>query len=131
MARPASEHPTGLELEILKILWQEGPLLVRDVRRALAEGPAQRKLAHSSVITILNIMVRKKYLRRAKRGKAYVFRPRVTEESVMYGMLHDLVDRVFDGSASSLMLQLLETGDISQQELEKLRQLIDRATEEQ
>jgi predicted transcriptional regulator len=82
------------------------------------------------VITILNIMVRKKYLRRTKRGKAYVFRARVNEKSVTRGMLHDLVDRAFDGSATSVMLQLLETSDISRHELEKLRQLIDRATKE-
>lgn len=126
MVRPASEHPTELELELLKILWREGPLPVREVREHLASGPAQRKLAHSSVITILNIMVRKKYLRRRKQGKAYIFRPRVTEEAVAGGMLRDLVDRVFDGSAAGLMVKLLETGDVDQHELEELRKLIDR-----
>ena len=57
MARPASKGPTELELEILKILWQRGPLPVRDVRDALV---GFRDLARTSVITIMNIMVRKK-----------------------------------------------------------------------
>jgi predicted transcriptional regulator len=127
MVRPPSEYPTELELEILKILWKKGPLAVREVREELAEGPAQRPLAHTSVITMLNIMVRKRYLRRTRQGKAYIFQPRVREEDVTRGMLHDLVDRLFEGSAAAAMLKLLETSDIDQQELEKLRQLIQRA----
>ncbi len=130
MARPALEHPTELELQILKILWRQGPLPVRGVREGLASGPARRKLAHTSVITILNIMVRKKYLRRTKKGKAYIFHPRVTQDGVTHGMLHDSVDRVFDGSAATVMLKLLDTADIDQHELERLRQLIEHATEE-
>ena len=55
MARPGSEHPTELELEILKVLWDESPLPVREVRARL-EAQAGRTLAHSSVITMLNIM---------------------------------------------------------------------------
>ena len=127
MARRASEHPTELELQILKVLWREGPLAVREVREHLASGPAGRELAHSSVITILNIMVRKKYLRRRKQGRAYVFRPQITEETVTQGMLHDLVDRVFDGSAANAMVRLLETSDVDHHELKELRRLIDRA----
>ena len=131
MARPSSEYPTELELQILKILWREGPLPVREVRRHLATGPAGRELAHTSVITILNIMVTKKYVRRTKQGKAYIFRPRVTEENVTGGMLHDVVQRVFDGSAATAVLKLLETGDIDREELKQLRQLINRAAKEQ
>ena len=67
MARPGSEHPTDLELEILKILWDDSPLLVRDVRARL-EADADRPLAHSSVITMLNIMYRKGFLRRRKKA---------------------------------------------------------------
>ena len=54
MARPASQHPTELELEILKVIWRDGACTVRNVREALAPT---RKLAHTSVITVMNIMV--------------------------------------------------------------------------
>ena len=67
MARPASEHPTELELSILKLLWQKAPRLVEEVREGLAS--AGRELTYSSVITIMNIMVRKKYLKRNKNGR--------------------------------------------------------------
>ena len=76
MARPGSDHPTQLELEILKVLWSESPLPVRDVQSRLEEQ-AGRPLSHSSVITILNIMVRKGYLKRHKEGKAFFFSPKV------------------------------------------------------
>ena len=128
MARPASEHPTELELSILKVLWQEAPQTVDAVREALAV--AGRELTHSSVITIMNIMVRKEYLKRTKKGRAFEFTPLLEEDSVGRSMLQDLMTRVFDGSATSLMLQLLETGDVDSEELAAIRQLINRKAKE-
>jgi BlaI family transcriptional regulator, penicillinase repressor len=129
MPRPVSEHPTGLELQILKVLWDDSPLPVRDIRQRLAEQG--RELAHTSVITTLNIMVRKKYLRRSRRKNAYLFQPRVAREQVAEGMLGDLVDRVFDGSAASVMLSLFNVSDIDQDELKELRRLIQQKSREQ
>jgi len=128
MARPASEHPTELELLILKILWDRSPLPVRDVRQALAEGG--REAAHTSVITTLNTMVHKKLLRRRRDGKAYLFSPRVQQQAVRQRMLGDVVDRLFDGSAAAVMLSLFDRGDLNPDELSQLRQFVDRKTRE-
>ncbi len=128
MARPASEHPTELELSILKVLWQEAPKTVDEVREALAA--AGRELTHSSVITIMNIMVGKKYLKRAKKGRAFEFTPLLEENSVGQSMVQDLLSRVFDGSARSLVLQLLETADVDSDEIAAIRQLINRKAKE-
>ncbi len=128
MARPASEHPTELELSILKVLWQEAPKTVDDVREALAA--AGRELTHSTVITIMNIMVRKGYLQRAKKGRAFEFTPVLKEDSVGQSMVQDLLSRVFDGSAHSLVLQLLETSDVDSAELQAIRRLINRKAKE-
>ena len=128
MARPASEHPTELELSILKVLWQEAPKTVDEVREALAA--AGRELTHSSVITIMNIMVGKKYLKREKKGRAFEFTPLLEENSVGQSMVQDLLSRVFDGSAHSLVLQLLETADVDSEELAAIRQLINRKAKE-
>ena len=130
MARAESEHPTELELEILKVLWQESPLPVRDVRSRL-ETDAGRPLAHSSVITMLNIMHRKGYLRRRRIGNAFVFSPKVEKHRVSGKMMHDLLSRVFDGSASKMVLNLMETGDLDAEELAELRRLINRKAKEQ
>lgn len=122
MARPASEYPTDLELQILKILWQRSPLPVRDVREALALQ--DRDLAHTSVITTLNTMVDKKYLKRTMEGNACWFAPRVRREDISQGMLDNLVSRVFDGSARDVMLSLLDHAEIDEEELRELRRLI-------
>jgi BlaI family transcriptional regulator, penicillinase repressor len=130
MARRTSEHPTQLELEILKVLWDRSPLSARDVRDRLNQQSA-RDLAYSSVITVLNIMVRKGYLKRHKEGKAFLFEPSVDRQSVAGGMTGDLLSRLFDGSASAMVLNLIETADLDAGELAELRRLITRKSREQ
>jgi len=130
MARTGSDYPTELELEILKVLWDAAPLQVREVRLRLEEQ-AGRKLSHSAVITMLNIMVRKGYLRRKKAGKAFRFEPLVERQNVAGGMMGDLLSRVFDGSPAAMVLNLIETHDLDADELAELRRLIARKAKEQ
>jgi BlaI family penicillinase repressor len=129
MSRPPSSHPTELELEILKIVWRDGPSTVRQVRDALeALG---RKLAHTSVITMMNIMVDKDYLKRARKGSGFMYTAKVARGATLGRMLRDIVDRAFGGSGAAAMLNLLETSDVSQGELDQLRQLITQKSKEQ
>ena len=128
MARPTSRHPTELELEILKVLWREGPLSGRGIRDALAEI---RDLAYTSVMTIMRIMTEKKYAQREKVGGHFIYHACVTEKKVTQRMLGDIVDRVFDGSAAAVMLNLLQTADLDEQELKQLREIVNRKTREQ
>lgn len=129
MPRPRSEHPTELELQILKVLWERHPQTVRDVRQALAEGG--RPLAHTSVITTLNVMVRKNYLSRSMQGKACLFEPCVSRDTATRRMLDDLVQRVFDGSARTVMLNLFDAADLDADDLKELRRLINQKAKEQ
>jgi len=129
MARSEAENPTDLELEILKVLWHESPLLVRDVRARLEEH-ADRPLAHSTVITMLNIMHRKGLVRRRKDGKSFLFSPKVKKESVMGRMTGDLLSRLFDGSPAAMVLNLLDTADVDSEELAEIRKLIARKARE-
>jgi BlaI family transcriptional regulator, penicillinase repressor len=124
LARPPSQSPTEFELQILKILWQSPPSLVRDVRAKLAEQG--RRLAHTSLVTTLNTMVRKKYVERQRQGNAYVFTPRVTREEVSSGVVSNVVDRVFDGSSGALLLTLFDRSEVDVDELKELRRLLDR-----
>lgn len=128
MARTASTHPTELELEILKILWRDGPATVRHVREALGD---QRQLAHTTVMTMMSIMTDKGYLRRTKIRGGYRYQPKVERESTTSRMIQDVVKRAFDGSTKAAVLQLIETGDIDEGELQELRRLIARKVEEQ
>ena len=124
MARPPSEHPTELELKILKILWERSPLPVREIRQDLSA--AGHNIAHTSTITTLNTMVGKQYLKRQMQGNACLFAPRVSRQEVSRRMLGDIVRRVFDGSAKEVMLSLFGQAEIPEDELKELRSLINR-----
>jgi BlaI family penicillinase repressor len=124
MARPASTYPTVLELQILKVLWQRSPLLARDVQQTLAGDG--RDLAKTSVITTLNTMVAKKYLERRKQGNSFLFSPRISAAEVSEQVLGDVLDRVFDGSTSAVLLKLFDVTSVNDAELKELRRIIDR-----
>lgn len=131
MARRRSKHPTELELEILKILWKESPLTVKQVRKVLADG--FRALAHTSLITTLNVMFEKGYVSReaAAKGRGYEFAPKLTRGEVSQGMVGDLVTRVFEGSASAMMLSLLENEQLDSEGHSELKSAIERYRKEE
>jgi predicted transcriptional regulator len=131
MARRKSKHPTELELEILKVLWEESPLTVKQVRKVLADR--FRSLAHTTLITTLNVMLEKGYVRResATEGKGYEFSPKLSRGEVSQGMVGDLVTRVFDGSASEMMLSLLENEQLDAESHAELRNAIERYRKEE
>ncbi|MEO1529062.1 MAG: BlaI/MecI/CopY family transcriptional regulator [Planctomycetota bacterium] len=129
MARPPAKHPTELELEILKILWNEGERSAQQVRASL-ERDAGRPLARTSVVTTLNIMNDKGWVSRKQSGKAHLFEAAVSQEAVSSNMLSDLVTRVFDGSAEAVVLKLIESEEIDDEELRSLRRLINRKRKE-
>ena len=129
MPRSASQHPTELELEVLKAVWRLGPATVRQVRDALSaggHGSPPRELAYTSVMTVMSIMTNKGYLRRAKADGGYVYRAKVARGSTVGRMLRDLVERAFSGSAGAAALHLLESSEVTPEELRQLRELIDR-----
>jgi len=123
MARSASKHPTELELEILKVLWRDGPMTVKQARDALT---GFRKLSYSSVTTIMNIMVEKKYLGRRKQGASFIYKPRISQDATTGRMLRDVVERAFDGSTSAVLLKLLESSDLNETEVKTIRDFLDR-----
>jgi predicted transcriptional regulator len=126
-----SRTPSPLEFEILKLLWQAEPTGqlpwgVRNVRQALAG--AGRQLAHSSVITTLNIMYRKGYLRRTRYKNAYRYSPNVKQQQVSRQEVTNLLERVFDGSAQHLMLALLDSEKVSAEQIAEIKRIINRKT---
>jgi len=125
MARPASRFPTELELQVLQLLWQLGESSVMSVRDALAEQ-CDRDIARTSVVTTLNVMTDKGLVHRRQEGRAYLFSHAVTQEETSQGMLGDLIDRVFEGSAEALLLNLLDSEHVDDDEHRALRRLINR-----
>jgi BlaI family transcriptional regulator, penicillinase repressor len=118
--RRRSTTLTGHELEIMKIVWERESTTVRDVYEALLE---KRKVAYTTVMTMMKILEQKQYLRRTQVDRAYVYRPAQPKRQVIGAMVRDFVNRVFNGSAEPLLVHLVEEHDLSREDLEEIARL--------
>ena len=124
MARPASTQPTDGELEILKVLWDEGPSGLKQVCDALRRG---RPVATTTVATMLKLMQDKGLVDRdeGEAGRGSVYSARVSREAASTGLVRRLVDMVFDGSARRLVAHMLENEKLSECDRAEIRRLLD------
>src|SRR5919202_1932885 len=104
MAKQKSENLTPLELEIMNVLWDAGSANVQTVQQGL-----ERELAYTTVQTMLNILHRKGKVKRALKDRAYFYKPAVTRRHAVRQHVGDIVERLFGGSAESLVMSLIET----------------------
>jgi BlaI family transcriptional regulator, penicillinase repressor len=112
---------TDQELEIMKIVWQRGSATVREVYEELLKS---RKVAYTTVMTMMGILEQKGRLTKTSRDRAYVYSPSEPQQKVVGSMVQEFVKRVFDGSAKPLLVHLAENKKISQQELDEISQLL-------
>ena len=120
---PASPRPTDGELELLRILWRNGPSTVRDVHAALsAEKP---RTGYTTVLKLMQIMADKGLVSRDETNRAHVYRARVSEEQTERQLVRNLMDRAFGGSASRLVMHALSGRTASAEELAEIRQMLD------
>jgi predicted transcriptional regulator len=122
--RKKSEQLTPLETEIMNVLWEVSPATVQTVQQRLG-----RELAYTTVQTMLNVLVRKKKARRTLKERAYHYRPAVSRDLVAGNAVRDLVDRLFGGSAESLVMSLVESRRLTPEKLARLNRMI-KAREE-
>ena len=115
-------RPTGAELEILGVLWQRGPSTVRDVHTILSRT---RRTGYTTVLKLMQIMAGKGLVRRNEDQRAHVYETRVPQVQTQRQLVRDLLDRVFDGSATSLVMQALSARKASSEELAEIRRLLD------
>ena len=121
MAHKKTAQLTPLELEIMTVLWETGPANVQTV-----QGRLERELAYTTVQTMLNVLHRKKKVTRVLKEKAYFYRPTVSRRQVLGQTVGDIVDRMFGGSAESLVMSLLETRRLTPETLSRLNALVDQ-----
>lgn len=119
MARRKTEHLTPLELEIMHVLWEVGAANVQTVQQQLA-----RDLAYTTVQTMLNILHRKGKVKRTLKDRAYFYKPVVSRSQVVGQHMSDIVDRLFGGSAESLVMSLVETKHLTPKKLARLHKLL-------
>ena len=104
----------------MKIVWQHDSSTVRDVYEALLE---KRKVAYTTVMTMMKVLETKKYLKKTQTERAYVYRPAQPQRQVIGAMVKDFVNRVFNGSAEPLLVHLVEEHDLSREDLEEIARL--------
>jgi BlaI family transcriptional regulator, penicillinase repressor len=114
--------PTASELEILRVLWSRGPSTVREVHEALSE---KKSLGYTTVLKLLQIMTTKGTVRRNETQRAHVYEAGLSAEQTKRQLAGDMLQRVFEGSASQLMMHALAGGKASREEIDELRRLLD------
>ena len=124
MARKQSPALTDAEAQVMAVLWRFSTASVGDVVAAFNE---KRAVSYSTIQTILRILEMKGYVTHKKVARAFIYRPVVDERQARRRALRDLVGRLFEGSPSLLVLNVLEDDDIDPSEREQLRRLIERA----
>ena len=102
MPRPTSSQPTEVELQILSILWQQGPSTARQIHNRLTED---RDTNYSTTVKMLSVMLEKRLVKRDESVRPQVYRPAASQKRTQQRMLKDLIQRAYDGSAGSLVLQ--------------------------
>jgi BlaI family penicillinase repressor len=119
--RAKSPTLTGQELEIMKVVWDRETVTVRDVYEALLE---KRKVAYTTVMTMMNILEQKGHLEKSQEDRAYLYRSTKPRNQVIRGMVREFVNRVFNGSAEPLLLHLVEDRKLSEKDIDEIRALI-------
>jgi len=114
--------PTVQELEIMKIVWEMKAATVRDVYEKIRE---RRRIAYTTVMTMMNIMESKGLLKKKLLGRAYLYEPSHPKSKTLQKLVMEFVNRVFNGSAEALVVQLIHDRRLSPDELDKIRQSIE------
>ncbi len=122
MARRPSRTLTEVELEFMQLLWEQGELASEDIEARYAERGTP--LTGGSVRKVLGILMRKGYATRRKEGKKFMYTAQVRREQASAGVVKDLLQRVFGGSASLLVTALLDSREVPAQDLKEIERLI-------
>ena len=112
---------TGQELKIMKVVWRLETATVRQVYEELLK---QRRIAYTTVMTMMNILEQKGYLKKRQEDRAYVYLSTKPQKQVIASMVREFIQRVFNGSAEPLLAHLVEDEQLTEQDLEEIRKTI-------
>ncbi len=122
MPRPTSSHPTEVEMQILRILWELGPSPVREIHKRLE---AAKGTNYSTTVKMLAVMLQKGLVKRNEDAQPHVYRPALTRAKTGKRILDDLIEKVYEGSAMALVLQALSASKATKEELSEIRRILD------
>lgn len=120
---PKAPHPTKAELDILRVLWRDGPLSVRDVQTTLSES---RDTGYTTVLKTMQIMTEKKLVERDDSVRPQLYRARYSQDRTQKQMLTDLIQRAYGGSVKALVLHAIGTRRPAATDLQAIERLLDK-----
>jgi BlaI family transcriptional regulator, penicillinase repressor len=121
MSKRARSLLTPHELEIMQIVWDRPAVTVRDVYEELRQ---RRKIAYTTVMTLMHILEKKGHLKKSTAERRHVYKAAQPRRQTVSALLKDFMDRVFNGSAKPLLVHLVSEGRLSKSEIEELRELL-------
>jgi BlaI family penicillinase repressor len=117
---------TDRELDIMRVLWEKGPSTVAEVQKALPDA-----LAYTTVLTLLRVLEDKGHVAHTEEGKAHRFHPLVARDAASASAIDRVKHQLFSGSVELLLTHLVEGDELTVEELERLRELLDRRLAEE
>lgn len=123
MARPASSQPTDVELQILRVLWESAPSTAREIHNSLAAG---KQTNYSTTVKMLSVMFDKGLVTRDEAAYPLTFSAAVSQQQTQQTVLGDVIRKLYDGSAKSLVMQVLSSQESSAADLAEIRRLIEQ-----
>ncbi len=126
MAREKTQYPTEKELAILKVLWANGPSTVRQVNDHICK---EQKTGYTTTLKFMQIMTDKGLLVRDDSVFKHIYKPAISKEIAEKQIVGDMLDKVFAGSAEKLVIRALSAKQVSAEERNKIRQLLDQMEE--
>lgn len=127
MAKKQINKPTDAELEILQVLWNEGPSPVRHVNERMSE---KREIGYTTTLKLMQIMLEKGLVKRNTETRSHIYSAAIERSETQRNLLGKFVDNVFRGSAADLVMQALGHHNASAEELEEIKKLIDKIEKE-
>ncbi|MEX1042086.1 MAG: BlaI/MecI/CopY family transcriptional regulator [Pirellulaceae bacterium] len=113
--------PSDLELQVLTVLWQRGPLPVAEIREAVPDGKAR---AYTTILSVLQVMEKKGLVDHTTKGQANIYHPLVKRQQVMRPLMREMLQNLFGGSPAKAVQSLLESSPVDDQEMAEIRELL-------
>jgi len=118
-------QPSDLELQVLSVLWEQGPSTVRDVLAVMPDG---KERAYTTILSVMQVMEKKGFVGHTASGRTHVYQAVATRRKVLGPMLRGLVRNVFGGSPSLVVQQLVEEAAVSAEEMAQIRNILNKAS---
>ena len=123
MKENQSSSPTPSELAILQILWKDGPSTVKHIHEKLSE---EKEVVYTTILKTMQVMSERGMLRRTAKGRKHIYQAAVDQDDTQDQLLDRFLDKTFSGSASKLVLKALGNYNASKEELDLIKQFIEK-----